>query len=94
MKTRTLKLQEPIIRGENIITEIVLHKPNVSAARGTSMSSIVNMNVDAIATILPRISEPKLIDTEVEKMDVADLLQAGIMIAGFFLPISEEEWTA
>lgn len=94
MNTQTLNLNSPIVRGDKEITSITLHKPNVSAARGLSMRALLDMNMDAITAILPKISDPQIASQEIEKMDVVDLLQAGILIASFFLPISDQEGMA
>lgn len=90
MPTQTLKLTKPITRGDKQITEITLHAPNVGAMRGVSMRALLDINVDALVTVLPRISDPKLTEQEVDKLDLPDLLQAGILVASFFLPESEQ----
>lgn len=90
MPTQTLKLTKPITRGETQISEITLHAPNVGAMRGVSMRAILDINVDALVTVLPRISDPKLTEQEVDKLDLPDLLQAGILVASFFLPDPEQ----
>jgi hypothetical protein len=89
MNTQTLKLNTPIIRGDKEIVEITLHKPNVGAMRGVSMRLLLDMNVDAVVAVLPRITDPQLTEVEINKLDAPDLLQAGILVAGFFLPPSE-----
>jgi hypothetical protein len=94
MPPKTLKLYSSIVRGENQLTEITLFKPNVAAMRSVSLNALLNMQVDAIAEMLPRISDPKLLPVEIEKMDCVDLLQAGVMIASFFLPEPELDGTA
>lgn len=86
MKTQIITLESPLSRGESKIETITLHRPNAGALRGISLSAIMNMDVSAIATLLPRISEPTLIEGEVDRMDPADLLQAGIAAASFFMP--------
>ncbi len=91
MPTQTLKLNKPIIRGENQVTEITLHAPNVGAMRGVSMRALLDLHVDALLPVLPRISDPKLTEQEVEKLDPSDLLQAGVLVASFFLPESEQQ---
>lgn len=90
MNTQTLRLNTPIKRGDKEIDEITLHKPNVGAMRGVSMRALLDINVDALVTVLPRISDPKLTEQEVDKLDLPDLLQAGILVASFFLPESEQ----
>jgi alpha-D-ribose 1-methylphosphonate 5-triphosphate synthase subunit PhnI len=84
MTTQTLNLQNPIVRGDKNIAEITLH----------NLNALLNMNVDAIVEVLPRISDPQLTAREVEKLSCPDLLQAGIKIASFFLPSGELGETA
>lgn len=84
--TKTLTLDTPIKRGEAEIKEITLSKPNAGALRGASLRSLLDMDVSAIMTVLPRITEPPLLDAEIMRMDPADLLQAGAVVAGFLLP--------
>jgi len=86
MQAKTLNLSAPIVRGANAISQINLIKPNVAAMRGVSLNALLNMNVDAIVELIPRISEPTLVAMEVAQMDCVDILQAGIVIASFFLP--------
>lgn len=84
--TNILTLETPIKRGEVEITSITLRKPDAGALRGVSMRGLLDMQVDDIVKVLPRISEPPLIDAEANRLDPADLLQAGVVIAGFLLP--------
>jgi hypothetical protein len=82
----TINLDTPIKRGETEITALTLRKPNAGALRGVGLRGLLEMEVDAISKVLPRISEPALTDADVARMDPADLLQAGAVIAGFLLP--------
>lgn len=94
MNTQTLRLNTPIKRGDREIAEITLHKPNVGAMRGVSMRMLLDMHVDAIVAVLPRITDPQLTEVEINKLDAPDLLQAAILVAGFFLPTSEYQEVA
>lgn len=86
MKTQAITLEHPLSRGETKIGTLTLRRPNAGALRGISLRSIMDMDVSAIAMLLPRISEPVLIEADVDAMDPADLLQAGMVVASFFLP--------
>lgn len=86
MSTQTINLESPIIRGEKKVDVITLRKPNVIALRGISMRALLDMDVNAVVSVIPRISEPPIIDSEVTQMDPADLMQIGVAIAGFFIP--------
>ena len=84
--TQTITLESPIQRGESKITEVILRKPNAGALRGISLRAILEVEVDAFAKVLPRITEPALTHADVAGLDAVDLLQFGAGIASFFLP--------
>lgn len=87
-KDNIITLDEPIARGETKITEIEIRKPNSGALRGVSLRALLDFETDAIIKVLPRVSEPPLLEAECVRMDPADLVQAGAKIAGFLLPKS------
>lgn len=84
--TASVQLDTPITRGEQEITEVTLRKPDAGALRGTNLADLLQMNVDALVTVVPRISTPTLNSVEVQRMDPADLVQIGKEVAGFLLP--------
>lgn len=84
--TETVKLDTPIKRGEQRITEVTLRKPNSGELRGVNLTDLLQMNVDAITVVLPRISTPTILKEDVRTMDPADLVQIGGKVAGFLLP--------
>ncbi|KAI3489579.1 hypothetical protein L1887_46630 [Cichorium endivia] len=57
---KTVQLDTPIKRGKTEIAEIVLRKPQSGALRGTRLQAIMDMDVGAMMTIIPRISTPAL----------------------------------
>ncbi|WP_338862891.1 phage tail assembly protein [Mycetohabitans rhizoxinica] len=76
----------PIRRGEQSLTQVTLHKPTAGALRGTALTALVNLDVDALRKVLPRISTPTLTEMDVVNMDPADLVALGGMFAGFLMP--------
>lgn len=78
-------LDEPIVRGTTEIKEVTLRKPMSGELRGVSLSDLLNLDVNALRKVLPRITTPTLTDIEVGRMDPADLLDAGAKVAGFLL---------
>ena len=60
---KTVKLDTPIMRGKTEITEIVLRKPQSGALRGTRLQAIMDMDVGAMMTVIPRISTPVMTPT-------------------------------
>jgi hypothetical protein len=85
-KPNTITLDAPITRGEQVITEITLRKPAAGELRGTSLNALVNLDVDALGKVLPRISSPTLTEFDVQQLDPADLVQLGVAFASFLLP--------
>lgn len=85
MSTQTITLDTPIKRGEQTIETIELRKPAAGELRGLNLTDLLQMDVNAITKVTPRISTPALTEQEVGRMDVADLLQCGAEIAGFLL---------
>lgn len=88
MENTLIKLETPLKRGDKEITEITLHKPNSGALRGCSLRDCLDMNTDAICTVIPRISDPQITQQEMTKLEPCDLLQMGAALANFLLPPS------
>lgn len=82
----TVTLDTPIVRGAQTITKITLRKPKAGELRGTSLNSLVNLDIDSLGKVLPRISSPMLTEFDVREMDPADLVQLGVAFADFLLP--------
>ncbi|MFL9993058.1 phage tail assembly protein [Paraburkholderia sediminicola] len=81
-----ITLDTPIVRGEQTITEITLRKPKAGELRGTSLNALVNLDVDALGKVLPRIASPMLTEFDVRDLDPSDLVQLGVAFADFLLP--------
>ena len=93
----TITLEEPIVRGATTIEALQLRRPTTAALRGLMLADVLNMKVDAIATLLPRITTPSLAAHEVNAMAPTDLVQCALGVANFLLPKSvklEEEQPA
>lgn len=90
-ETATITLGQPIKRGESEITEITLCIPRSGNLRGVSLRALLDMEADAIATVIPRVGAPKLLPQEIAIMHPADLLQCGAALANFLLPPSAVE---
>ncbi|WP_338725807.1 phage tail assembly protein [Shewanella baltica] len=83
---KKITLDQPIIRGKESVTEVTLRKPKAGELRGLSLSDLLNLDVNAISTVLPRISSPMITKDEVLNMDPADLVQIGGEISNFLVP--------
>lgn len=82
-------LDQPIVRGETTIEQITLRKPNAGELRGITLSDLLQLDVNAIVRVTPRISQPTLTEAELRAMDPADLVDVGGKIAGFLLKKSD-----
>lgn len=82
---KTVQLDTPIKRGKTEITEIVLLKPQSGALRGTRLQAIMDMDVGAMMTVIPRISMPTLTAQEMAELDPADLTALSVEVVTFLL---------
>jgi hypothetical protein len=82
---KTVTLDTPIKRGKTEITEVVLRKPQSGALRGVRLQALMEMDVNAVMTVLPRVSAPALTAQEVNEMDPADLLALSVEVVTFLL---------
>ncbi|AMV07703.1 MULTISPECIES: phage tail assembly protein [Xanthomonas] len=87
----SIPLDQPITRGEQTITDLKVRKPGAGELRGLKLAELLQMDVTALATLLPRISSPTLTTADVNAMDPADLLAVGQEVALFFLPKAQRE---
>lgn len=84
--TKAVELDTPITRKGGDVTTITLRKPKAGELRGLSLTDVLQMDVNALGKLLPRISQPMLTEDEVRNMDPADLVQLGGEVAGFLVP--------
>ncbi|WP_036266460.1 phage tail assembly protein [Methylobacillus glycogenes] len=80
-----IDLDTPIKR-KKAIDKITLRKPRAGELRGVSLTDLLQMDVNALQRVLPRITDPVLTDAEVQAMDPADLVQCGAAVSSFLLP--------
>lgn len=83
--TEEITLDSPIQRGEKTIEKIFLRKPSSGELRGLALSDVLQLQVDALVKLTPRLSSPALTEPEMRNLDPADLVQIGGAIAGFLL---------
>ena len=63
-----------------------MRKPQSGELRGVTLTDLLQMDVNALAMVLPRITMPTLTKNDVLTMDPADLTQMGTEVAGFLVP--------
>ncbi|WP_018609446.1 phage tail assembly protein [Uliginosibacterium gangwonense] len=81
----TVTLDTPIKRGDQVIDQITVTKPNAGALRGLSLYNVMQMDVLTLTTLLPRITTPTLTEADIKAMDVADILSLGSEVTSFFV---------
>ena len=84
-KTATVNLDNPLQRPEGAVTAIVLRKPMGGDLRGTKLVDLYNMDVLAMATVVPRISSPVIHKAEFLTMDGEDIASISGEVVGFLL---------
>lgn len=87
----TVILDSPIKREGGDITAIELRKPLSGEMRGISLLDLLQLEVDALIKVIPRVSQPAVSPTEVQKMDLSDLTACGGKIANFLAQKSQKE---
>ncbi|MEK6305796.1 MAG: phage tail assembly protein [Pantoea dispersa] len=85
---KTVVLDTPILRGKTDIKSVVVRKPQSGALRGTRLQALMDMDVNAMMVVLPRVTSPALTTQEITEMDPADLLSLSVEVVTFLLPKS------
>ncbi|WP_345827790.1 phage tail assembly protein [Erwinia sp. HDF1-3R] len=89
-KENVVTLETPITRGDQVISSIELIKPNSGALRGTRLADLAGSDVDALITVLPRITIPPLTKSDCAALDPVDLIVIAGKVIGFLSPKSDE----
>jgi len=84
-RTVTITLQEPLQREAGPIAAITLRKPRAGELRGLKLGELINSDVGAVITLLPRISDPFITPEEAANLDAEDIAEIAGAIVGFFL---------
>ncbi|WP_243078916.1 phage tail assembly protein [Pantoea sp. MQR6] len=82
---KAVELDTPILRGKTEITSVTVRKPQSGALRGTRLQALMDMDVNAMMTVLPRVTTPALTAQEIVEMDPADLVSLSVEVVTFLL---------
>lgn len=88
---KEVPLENPIRRGDTTISTVKVRKPRAGELRGLSLQAIGQSDVNALLTLIPRISDPVLVDHEVAALEVEDLAAFGSAIFDFFLTAGQRQ---
>lgn len=83
---KKVTLEYPFKRGETEVSTVDIRRPASGELRGLNLSDVLNLNVDAMTKLIPRITP--LMDEEVKQLDPVDLVQICSEIGDFFVPKS------
>ena len=86
---RTVNLDTPIKRGEQTIDSLQIRKPASGELRGLSLVDLGQLKVNALHTVLPRVTIPPITEIEARALEPADLLACGAEIGSFLLQKSK-----
>ncbi|MRT40119.1 phage tail assembly protein [Enterobacteriaceae bacterium RIT702] len=86
----TVVFETPLKRGESEIKQVELIKPTAGSLRGVRLADLCQSDVDALLTVLPRITLPSLTKTECNALDPIDLISLGGKVIGFLQTKSDE----
>lgn len=90
-QTITVTLAEPIKRTGGDIAEVTLRKPKAGELRHLKVEDLFATDVNALIVLLPRITNPPLIVSEIEQLETEDLLEIAGAVKGFFMPAAMKE---
>ncbi|HFF1621878.1 phage tail assembly protein [Yersinia intermedia] len=79
-------LDTPLKRGDTLITEIEIIRPNAGTLRGVRLADVANSDVDALMIVLPRITYPSLTTAECIRLELPDLVALAGKVISFLSP--------
>lgn len=93
-KTHKTRLSAPLKNGDKEIHEVEVTKPSVGALRGLKMTDVLQMDVTALMTLLPRVTRPALTPDQVAALDPADFTDLSGKLLLFFARAEQLEGLA
>lgn len=87
----TIKLANPIVRGETQIDTLTLRKPKAGELRGLTLQDVIGTDITALLRLIPRVSNPPLTQDETDNLEAEDLSEIGGAIRGFFMTAAEKQ---
>ncbi len=88
MTTSTVKLQTPLQIGEKKIHEITVREPKAGELRGIKLLDVIQMDVAAYETLLPRITDPALTVDQIRDFSASQIMEFMDKVGNAFAPSS------
>lgn len=84
----SITLAQPIERGKGekkqVIESVILRKPATGELRGLKLSDVLQMDINMMMTLIPRIAEPQLNEKDMETLDLVDMTNLCVEVLSFF----------
>jgi hypothetical protein len=91
--TQQVKLKSGLQSGKTTITELTIRKPLTGDLRGVKLVDFIELDIDSLAKVLPRIATPAIAEHEVFNLDLIDLSEITKVIASFLSETSNSATT-
>lgn len=83
-----IELDTPLMMGSKEITEVEVRKPNALALQGLKIADLLQGDVTAVLTLLPKVTTPTLTSAQTQQLDPCDIAQFGAVFITFLQPKS------
>lgn len=91
--TQQVKLKTGFKSGKSTITELTIRKPLTGDLRGIKLVDFIDLDVNSLAKVIPRITTPSIEEHEVFDLDLTDLSVIAQAVAGFLSEKSDNAKT-
>ena len=78
-----ITLSTPLLRGEDKLTKISLTKPKAGELRGLQLAQVLQLDVDQMNILIPRISE--LNERDIHNLEMDDYTAIATGVLSFFV---------
>ena len=89
---KSIKFDVGFKRGEQTITEVIIRKPKTRALRGLTLVNVLQLDVDTMAKLAPRITTPTMTENDVYELAPSDLTKLSKEVIGFFVKAEDEDF--
>jgi Phage tail protein E. len=88
--SKKITLKTGLKSGKTTITEFTIRKPVTGDLRGVKLLEFIDLDIDSLAKVLPRITTPSIAEHEVYTLDLIDLSEITKEVINFLSPNSND----
>lgn len=78
-----IALLYPLVSGDETIKNVELRKPKAGELRGLQLASVLQLDVDTINTLVPRLCS--LTERDMQNLEIEDYTEISTGLLGFFM---------